>query len=175
MIKAAGILIVSNTGKILFLKRGPGSDYPGLWAFPGGRVEDGETTEDAAIRETEEEAGYKANARNLLLWTRRIMPAATPDGHEVDFTTFILKDVDEFMPVLGPPDAPEHTAYQWSDYGTGPPEPIHPGCLIALMKMSPEWDESKVAQAMATGLLTSPQRYANIAFVNMRVTGTEQS
>ena len=56
-IRAAGVLILSKQGKVLFLKRGPGSDYPGCWAFPGGRQEGDESALQAAVRETREEAG----------------------------------------------------------------------------------------------------------------------
>ncbi|MDE2102509.1 MAG: hypothetical protein KGL39_35005 [Patescibacteria group bacterium] len=41
-ITASGILLQSKQGRILFLKRGAGGDYPGCGCFPGGRQEDGE-------------------------------------------------------------------------------------------------------------------------------------
>ncbi len=43
-------LVANNNGRILFLKR-PG----GWWEFPGGKIEWGETPEQAAIRELKEE------------------------------------------------------------------------------------------------------------------------
>src|SRR6185369_10410618 len=49
--RAAGILYKTPEGQALFLKRGPGGDYPGFWCFPGGHLEEGETPEVAAIRE----------------------------------------------------------------------------------------------------------------------------
>jgi len=55
-------IIKNKTGKVLIVQRvhpEKGSDDSVLtWAFPGGRIEEGETPEDAAVREVEHEAGY---------------------------------------------------------------------------------------------------------------------
>jgi 8-oxo-dGTP pyrophosphatase MutT (NUDIX family) len=48
-------------GKVLIAKR----IKPSLWSLPGGRVEPGETTEQAAIRELFEETGVTAEAVGL--------------------------------------------------------------------------------------------------------------
>lgn len=44
-------------GKILVQKRPHGKAMAGLWEFPGGKVDSGETPEQALIRELEEELG----------------------------------------------------------------------------------------------------------------------
>lgn len=47
----------------------------GLWALPGGLVEDDETPEDAAIRETGEETGFQVALGGLLsMWMRPGFP-----------------------------------------------------------------------------------------------------
>lgn len=46
--------IIKQDGKILATQRGYG-DLEGGWEFPGGKVESGETPEDAIVREIEEE------------------------------------------------------------------------------------------------------------------------
>ncbi len=53
---AAGAIPVDDEGAVILLRRGfdPGR---GLWTFPGGFVDLGESVEDAARRETEEELG----------------------------------------------------------------------------------------------------------------------
>lgn len=50
-----GVVIVEN-GRVLLVQRGkePGA---GTWAFPGGRLELGETLAEAAVREAREETG----------------------------------------------------------------------------------------------------------------------
>lgn len=45
----------SQDGRMLMQKRAAGTDYEGLWEFPGGKVEHGETPAQALIRELHEE------------------------------------------------------------------------------------------------------------------------
>ena len=47
--------IIEKDGKILFCKRGPGGNCSGLWEFPGGKIEEGETPFEAIKREISEE------------------------------------------------------------------------------------------------------------------------
>lgn len=54
IIKAAGGLVLDVDGKILFIKR------RGKWDLPKGKMESGETPENTAIREVEEETGITA-------------------------------------------------------------------------------------------------------------------
>src|SRR5690554_3653438 len=53
MIKAAGGFVKNNEGLLLFIYR------LGKWDLPKGKVEEGESVEEAAIREVEEECGLK--------------------------------------------------------------------------------------------------------------------
>ena len=48
--KAAGVMLESPDGLVLFMKRAAG-DRVGEWAFPGGKIENGETPRQAAARE----------------------------------------------------------------------------------------------------------------------------
>ena len=51
----------ASDGKILFLRRSPKeTSKHGLYEFPGGKLEDGETAREAALIETEEEADSKS-------------------------------------------------------------------------------------------------------------------
>jgi len=45
--------------KILLVRRGPGQSGTGFWEFPGGKVEPGESSEQALRREIEEELNIK--------------------------------------------------------------------------------------------------------------------
>ena len=72
--QVAANVAVERDGELLLVKLnyGPRS---GLWALPGGLVEDDETTEGAAVRETEEETGLHVELDGLLTtWMRPGFP-----------------------------------------------------------------------------------------------------
>lgn len=51
------IAVVEHAGRYLIGRRGEGVPLAGLWEFPGGKVQPGETAEQAAARECLEETG----------------------------------------------------------------------------------------------------------------------
>ena len=58
MLVAAAALINQN-GEVLIAQRPEGKSMAGLWEFPGGKVDAGETPEFALMRELEEELGIE--------------------------------------------------------------------------------------------------------------------
>ncbi|MBV2146851.1 (deoxy)nucleoside triphosphate pyrophosphohydrolase [Sphingobium sp. AS12] len=57
--------LIDADGRVLVQQRPPGRSMAGLWEFPGGKLEPGETPEAALIRELEEELGIRTHASCL--------------------------------------------------------------------------------------------------------------
>jgi len=58
--RAAGILLIDDEKRMILQHRDAGAPtHPNTWALFGGRIEDGESPEEGAIREIKEELGVK--------------------------------------------------------------------------------------------------------------------
>ncbi|MGC6497804.1 MAG: (deoxy)nucleoside triphosphate pyrophosphohydrolase [Candidatus Puniceispirillaceae bacterium] len=57
IILVSAVALVDRDGRVLLAQRPPGRSMAGLWEFPGGKIESGETPEAALIRELDEELG----------------------------------------------------------------------------------------------------------------------
>lgn len=57
--------LVDDGGRILVQRRPEGKAMAGLWEFPGGKVEVGETPEGALVRELNEELGIAVDPKHL--------------------------------------------------------------------------------------------------------------
>ncbi len=57
MLKVSAVALIDEDGKILLAKRPEGKTMAGLWEFPGGKIDEGETPKEALVRELREELG----------------------------------------------------------------------------------------------------------------------
>jgi 8-oxo-dGTP diphosphatase len=98
LLLVAACALVDVDGRVLITQRPAGKPLAGLWEFPGGKVEAGETPEATLIRELKEELGVDTSASCLAPLTfashgypefHLLMPLyvcrrwrGTPRGHE---------------------------------------------------------------------------------------------
>ena len=72
---AVGVLLRTD-GALLFTTRPPGKAYAGYWEFPGGKIEAGETVEQALRRELIEELGVTIGPPQVWKVTEHDYPHA---------------------------------------------------------------------------------------------------
>jgi len=65
IITVVAVALVDADNRVLLAQRPPGKAMAGLWEFPGGKLNPGETPEAALIRELEEELGVDVRASCL--------------------------------------------------------------------------------------------------------------
>jgi len=95
-------VIRDDEGRYLACQRPDGKHLAGLWEFPGGKVEQGESPQQALIRELQEELGITVQVG------RPFAPVT------YDYKTVIIR----LLPFLceigeGAPHAHEHSALEW--------------------------------------------------------------
>ena len=59
LILVSAVALIDRDGRVLIAQRPEGKSMAGLWEFPGGKIEGGETPEQALIRELYEELGIE--------------------------------------------------------------------------------------------------------------------
>jgi 8-oxo-dGTP diphosphatase len=79
LLLVAACVLLDGEGRILIAKRPPGRSLAGLWEFPGGKVEQGESPEHALVRELAEELGIEIEPADLALLI--FASHAYPDFH----------------------------------------------------------------------------------------------
>jgi len=67
IVLVSAVALVDTDGLVLLSQRPKEKEMGGLWEFPGGKVEKGETPEEALIRELKEELG-------ILIWNSCLAP-----------------------------------------------------------------------------------------------------
>jgi len=67
--------LIEREGKLLLARRDDSSDQAGLWEFPGGKVETGESQPEALARELQEEMGITATVEYFVATSEIQQPA----------------------------------------------------------------------------------------------------
>jgi 8-oxo-dGTP diphosphatase len=96
----AGIL--EDNGLVLIARRKPGKHMGGKWEFPGGKIEEGESPEQALARELQEELDVRARIGKLLC-------CASWDGDGISLELLVYR-VERFD---GTPALREHEELRW--------------------------------------------------------------
>ena len=65
IVLVAAVALIDTDGRVLLAQRPEGKSMAGLWEFPGGKVEAGESPEATLIRELDEELGIEVKAACL--------------------------------------------------------------------------------------------------------------
>lgn len=94
--------VIERGGAILCARRGSGSKLAGMWEFPGGKVEPGETACKALVREIDEELGCEISVGDEVTTTSHVYEFGT-----VTLTTFWCRLA------AGEPRPIEHSELRW--------------------------------------------------------------
>lgn len=101
-IHVAAAVIRAGDGRILIARRADDQHQGGLWEFPGGKVEPGETVQAALARELEEELGIRPTAARPLIQVHHDYPDKQ-----------VLLDVWEVSAFVGAPHGAEGQPLAW--------------------------------------------------------------
>lgn len=137
-IHVVAAVIVDARGRILLNRRTGNSDMAGLWEFPGGKREPGETSEQALARELQEELGIDAQVGEWVMEVPQVYPdkrlrlevrmvrqwKGTARGREGQAITWVTPDkLGRYS--MPPADLPVVAALRQPDCYLVTPEPVH--------------------------------------------------
>jgi 8-oxo-dGTP diphosphatase len=104
LLLVAACALVDADNRVLIAQRPEGKALAGLWEFPGGKIESGETPEDCLLRELREELG-------VTTWKSCLAP--------LSFASHTYEEFHLLMPLFvcrkweGQVRAAEHQALKW--------------------------------------------------------------
>lgn len=117
LVLVAAAALVDPDGRVLIAQRPEGKAMAGLWEFPGGKIEAGETPEAALMRELREELGIET-------WASCLSP--------LSFASHAYAGFHLLMPVFvcrrwsGTATPREHAALKWARVRDLPDYPMPP-------------------------------------------------
>jgi 8-oxo-dGTP diphosphatase len=125
----SAVALIDADGRVLLTRRPEGKTMAGLWEFPGGKVEPGETPEAALIRELQEELGIDT-------WASCLAP--------LTFASHAYDDFHLLMPLFacrrwqGIPQPREGQALKWVRAGDLRDYPMPPAD-VPLIPILRDW------------------------------------
>src|ERR1700733_5917692 len=123
-IPVVAAIIRNSRNQILLAQRSEPAELRGLWEFPGGKIEDGESEEQALLREIDEEIGIAITIEEKLgdfpcfggrhqillhVWTAIALSDKTEARVHLDVRWVDLADIGKYP--LTPADRPVFQAY----------------------------------------------------------------
>ena len=104
LLLVAAAALVDVDGRVLICQRPEGKQLAGLWEFPGGKLEAGETPEACLIRELNEELGIEVKAACLAPF---VFASHTYDDFHLLMPLYLCRRWDGFV------ERREHKALAW--------------------------------------------------------------
>lgn len=148
--QAAGCVVLArSTGRILLAHRSAMVDQPGTWGNWGGAIDRGEDPKEAAVREVQEEAGYRGEI--IAVEPLYVFAKGT-----FRYFNFLVVVPDEFKPRLNW----EADGAKWCEVGQWP-QPLHFG-LAALFDDGVSMDTIRSFAEMTEAVMESLDDTINI-------------
>jgi 8-oxo-dGTP diphosphatase len=104
LLLVAACALVDADGRVLIAQRPEGKQLAGLWEFPGGKIEPGETAEETVVRELAEELGIETKVACLAPLT---FASHSYDSFNLLMPLFVCRRFWGF------PQPREHQALKW--------------------------------------------------------------
>lgn len=101
---------IEHGDHILLLQRQEGEAHAGLWCIPGGKLKNGETVTEAAIREIREETGYVFNPEQLEYLHKIYIRF---ESYQADFVCHLMKSAALVEPNAVQLSWDEHCLFKW--------------------------------------------------------------
>ena len=124
MVEVVAAVIERADGAFLLAQRPAGKVYAGWWEFPGGKVDEGETTDAALSRELHEELGIEV--QRAYAWITRVFvyPHAT-----------VRLNFFRVLQWAGEPHSKEDQAIRWQRFDQPMAEPMLPANAPVLLSL----------------------------------------
>lgn len=93
--QAATVVLLRCDLSVFLIRRLRAMAFGGMWAFPGGSLEPGETPAEGAVRELSEETGVEIAPERLVAWHRWLTPVFEPRRYDTWFFLAALPEGQE--------------------------------------------------------------------------------